>query len=373
MIGELESSVQRLVGALESHLDLVGEGAKIDADDTMNRFTLDAALGCLYKQNNVINMNLGQECAVIKVLAHGYTQVQENPVFKLGLIVPSIRKIADYFTLNFFPLGKWRRKVWQIVEHSARNRLKLIREHKMALEENGECLEGDNLKLRDGIQSEASLTDYIVDQFYAGKISRSELINSSVFLLGAGHKTPSDMLAFTLYQLARNQHVQDKVRASIREQGADSEYLDWVINESLRLSPPVASGPSRALSAELELAQFPGVVLPVGTFVHIPVYTIHRMPKYWGADANEFWPERWALRADFHPCQFMPFGAGLRACLGKEFALFEIRLLLSSLLSRFRFDCPEPKSDLNEFSAPLTVFIVHKTPIELFVSRVDRN
>lgn len=375
MVSELEDSVGRIIQALGRHLDKQGEGVRVNIEDLMDRFMIDVSLSCLYKQYNLVNFDLDQKCEWTDTIQRGFHELHSNSIFRLGFVVPPIRRFVDFFIFHFHPLGKWRRDIMQFLKSQARigfEARKQLEEMKRDPEfKNGDKFDEDNFILKDGTKFSRNLVDYIVDQFYAGKLTRGEYFNSSAFLFGASHKTASDALAFSLYQLGRNQDCQNKLRESLKKEGADSEYLGWVINESLRMYPPVSAGAHRMLETDLAIDSVPGgVVIKKGAFINTPLYTIHRLKKYWGDDADEFRPERWARQADFHPCQYMPFGAGLRTCLGKEFALHMIRMMLSSLISQFRFDCPEPKADLNEFSSPITIFLLQKTPFYAQVSHV---
>ena len=217
--------------------------------------------------------------------------------------------------------------------------------------------------------------DSIVEQLHLGKITKTEYMHSSLFLFTAAGKTAADVLSFAVLQLARNQEIQEKLRESIRKDGIESEYLSWVLNEALRLHPGVPGGPSRAVSQEFKLET--GHVFPPGTTVLTPLYTIHRLREYWGEDANEFRPERFADADKFHPCQFMPFGAGLRTCLCKDFAMFEMRTALCAPMNRYRFGKPSEGGKLNgwsrevEFYSPYLIFFLHKAPMLVSISRLE--
>ncbi|KAE8380493.1 cytochrome P450 [Aspergillus bertholletiae] len=113
-------------------------------------------------------------------------------------------------------------------------------------------------------------------------------------------------------------------------------YLNAVIYETLRLLPPAAGGFARQASEPIVLQ---GYALPEGTLITADTTTLHRDPRVW-PDADWFIPGRWVdghkgVRASER--NWYPFSAGSRTCIGKQFALKEVRLLLAILLRRFEF------------------------------------
>ena len=107
-----------------------------------------------------------------------------------------------------------------------------------------------------------------------------------------------------------------------------------VIQEALRLYPPVAF----LVREALEDINVKGIEIPKGINIQIPIPFLHQHPKLWGSDAHRFNPERFAdgiLRACKIPQAYMPFGAGTRTCLGQHFAMAELKVILSAILSQF--------------------------------------
>ena len=147
------------------------------------------------------------------------------------------------------------------------------------------------------------------------------------------------------YQLALNQlNVQDKLREEIKEvvkRNPESslydlsyiiEYLDCVINETLRLNAPLAQ-----VNCEcVEDYKFNDIYTPAGLQVIIPaVYFLHRDHDAW-PDTEKFDPERFRSDAKdtCHPCQFLAFGFRPRSCIGMGFALMEIKIALVKFLKK---------------------------------------
>ncbi|XP_049865758.1 cytochrome P450 4C1-like [Pectinophora gossypiella] len=171
-----------------------------------------------------------------------------------------------------------------------------------------------------------------------------ELQEETLTFMIAGNDTSASGAGFTLLMLARHQDVQLKVYDELKEVFGDStrsltaedlprlQYLDLVLKESLRLYPP-APVVLRKVEEDVKLPS--GIVLPAGSGVLVNIWALHRNPEYWGADAEQFRPERF-LTPLTHPAQFMPFSYGPRNCLGNHFAMLAMKTLLSTLLRTFR-------------------------------------
>jgi cytochrome P450 len=112
-----------------------------------------------------------------------------------------------------------------------------------------------------------------------------------------------------------------------------------VVTESLRLFPPIFFSGRQAVTPttleEIHIPSDPGLVIV------LPVVNYHRDPAVWGDDANVFRPDRFAdgvskaSSASAHA--YMPFGIGLRGCIGQGFALQEAKLVLGTLLQNYSF------------------------------------
>ncbi|XP_048582041.1 cytochrome P450 3A29 [Nematostella vectensis] len=178
------------------------------------------------------------------------------------------------------------------------------------------------------------------------KLSDPEIIAQSVTFLLAGHETSSNALSATAYYLALNPEVQERLRLEIRmaaetnsdksphELANDLEYLDCVVNEVLRLHPPVHTMNRECAQA----CVINGITIPAGMDVTIPFYSLHHDPDAW-PEPDKFDPERFRgpAKESRHPFQFIPFGAGPRNCIGMRFALNEVKLVLFQILSKYKF------------------------------------
>lgn len=369
VLSEIETSISLLIESIENKLEASEEarksGVTVEVDEMVHRFTLDLVFRCFYKQYDLIDFN-AKHCKWTELVDEGLSAPMRDPIIKIALTVPSLCRPIDWLMMNFHRQGKWRREIINFVK----TQTKLSLEARKQLGERkaqGEQVNEDNFVLRDGTRFQRNLIDHITDHLLDGKITRREYFNTSGFLINAADKTVCDALVHTLYRLAIDSTIQDKLRKSIEEAGTKSTYLDWVISESLRFMPPVPVGAARSIAVDMKIAD--DKILPAGTSVNFPSYTVHRLKEYWGEDAEEFRPERFAKSHEFHPMQYVPFGAGIRMCPGRELALFEMRELLSRLLPRYKFSC-KPKDDAYQFDSPFLVYILHNSPTYIRITRV---
>jgi cytochrome P450 len=159
-------------------------------------------------------------------------------------------------------------------------------------------------------------------------LSDEELRDELMTLLLAGHETTATALAWTLERLVRHPDVLDRLQREQREGG--EEYLDAVIKETLRLRP-VVPAVARRLQAPME---FGGWELPAGVNIAPSIYLLHRRPDLY-PDPTAFRPERFVGRSP-GTYEWIPFGGGVRRCLGASFAMFEMKTVLATVLRDVR-------------------------------------
>jgi cytochrome P450 len=155
-----------------------------------------------------------------------------------------------------------------------------------------------------------------------------ELRDELVTLLLAGHETTATALAWTFERLLANASALDRLRAELAA-GRD-DYLDAVIKESLRVRPIVPLI-ARSVRKPYELA---GYTIPAGVRISPSIYLTQRRADIY-PDPERFQPERW-LGVKPDPYAWLPFGGGIRRCLGMAFALFEMRVVLQAIVPRAR-------------------------------------
>ncbi|WP_410870166.1 cytochrome P450 [Nocardia sp. A7] len=172
--------------------------------------------------------------------------------------------------------------------------------------------------------------------------------NQVLTFLAAGHETTSAAMSFTLYYLAADPEILEKARAEVDavigadepafEQVAKLRYLRRVVDESLRLWP-TAPGYSRMAKEDTTLGgRYP---MPAGEPFFVLLPALHR-DFVWGDDPETFDPDRFLPeRIRARPAHaFKPFGTGVRACIGRQFALHQIVLVMSRVLQRYNPTLP---------------------------------
>jgi cytochrome P450 len=182
------------------------------------------------------------------------------------------------------------------------------------------------------------------------RMSPDELVFNMQFFIVAGHETTALALAWALYLLANAPREQDEAREQARAVlgdraagPADLAAMPLVreaLEESMRLYPPVGLL-ARTVVAEDELC---GRTMKPGDILFLPIWALHRHALLW-EQPEAFIPSRFDPSHKRDRYQYLPFGAGLRVCVGADFAMMQAQIILATLLARFRFlpALPAPK------------------------------
>jgi cytochrome P450 len=159
-----------------------------------------------------------------------------------------------------------------------------------------------------------------------GTMSDQELRDQLMTLLLAGHETTATALAWTFDLLLRHRSALTRLREEL--EGGDDEYLRATISESLRLRPVIPLA-GRRLTKELAVD---GLTLPAGTDVTPAIWLTHTRADIY-PEPFAFRPERF-LESPPDTYGWIPFGGGIRRCIGASFAEFEMRIALREVLTR---------------------------------------
>jgi cytochrome P450 family 135 len=162
-----------------------------------------------------------------------------------------------------------------------------------------------------------------------------ELRDELMTLLTAGHETTATGLSWAFERLLRHPRVLDRLLESLD----DDEYLDAVVKETLRVRPVVVDV-ARLLRRDVELG---GWRLPAGTLVLPAIAAVHVRPDLYPSP-QEFRPERW-LEGQAESYSWIPFGGGVRRCIGASFAQVEMRVVLREVLRRVRVRAPSTRPE----------------------------
>uniref|UniRef100_A0A3B3X374 unspecific monooxygenase n=1 Tax=Poecilia mexicana TaxID=48701 RepID=A0A3B3X374_9TELE len=254
-----------------------------------------------------------------------------NPLFLAVAFFPFLGPILEKFEFSFFP-----KSVTDFFYAS----LEKIKSNRETSQQKSRV---DFLQLmidsqkKNGLQKDKRLSDH-------------EILSQSMIFIFAGYETSSSSLTFLAYNLATNPEIMRKLqeeidstfpnKAPVQYQPLmEMDYLDSVINESLRLFP-IAPRLERVAKASVEIN---GLVIPKDMVVLVPTWPLHRDPEIW-PEPEKFKPERFSKKnqEDIDPYTYMPFGVGPRNCIGMRFALVVMKLAVVEILQRYSFSvCKE--------------------------------
>uniref|UniRef100_A0A182PYV7 Uncharacterized protein n=1 Tax=Anopheles epiroticus TaxID=199890 RepID=A0A182PYV7_9DIPT len=186
-----------------------------------------------------------------------------------------------------------------------------------------------------------------------------EIAAQAFIFFFAGFETSSTTLTCALHLLSKHPHVQREARRCVQDvltkhrneltydAVVEMEYLGWIVNETLRMHPPVATL-HRITTQPYQLPN--GSVIPEGVGVVIPNLAFHNDPDLF-SDPLDFKPERFSVKDDFkNNFSYLPFGEGPRICIGMRFGLLQTRLGLAMLLRNYSFTI-----DPSEAERPLPI------------------
>ncbi|KAL2549953.1 Cytochrome [Forsythia ovata] len=177
--------------------------------------------------------------------------------------------------------------------------------------------------------------------------SKNFIVDNCKNIYFAGHESTAVAASWCLILLALHPEWQARIREEMAQVCPDGTQMDadslpkmktvtMVIQEVLRLYPPAAFVSREALHD----TQIGHIVVPKGVCLWTLIPTLHRDPEIWGADANEFNPQRFEngiLKACKLPQVYIPFGLGPRLCLGRNFAMVQLKIVISLIISKFNF------------------------------------
>ena len=227
--------------------------------------------------------------------------------------------------------------------------------------------------LMNEIKSSNGPISEIINERRENKNRKEEVGNGLIFSY-AGHDTTGNTLTFLIYELCRNQNYQTILQEEVdRFWKLQDEkpiayndlkrlpFMTRCIMETLRLWPALANGTFRELEEDDYIIGTNGqkVKIQKGTYIQIPNWFRHRNPELWGADVNEFNPNRDFLDEElwdgtvinsYNPSthRFSPFTYIPRDCIGKNFSQIEMRIILLHLLQSYNFELADLQKNQND-------------------------
>ncbi|KAF7331242.1 Cytochrome P450 [Mycena kentingensis (nom. inval.)] len=313
------------------------EGRAVDFQDLIGRFTMDSASEMLFGvcTNSLASVGAGGDGdgrgdAFMKAAQGAMDVVGQR--LDLPVVWPLWEIWADGTEA---PMRVVREFIDPIIEERVGVRQRAL--------EKGETGEEEE-------EEEETLLDELIKSTSDTKILRDETFN----ILNAGRDTTMTTLTMVIYFLSMYPEINDRLRAEVLEQVGPTrrpdfddirsmKYMRAVINEALRLYPPVPFNGRQNIAATVfpspDASKKP-IYIPAGTECAYSVLMMHRQKDLWGEDADEFDPDRFLdERLKTHllgnAFQFLPFNAGPRICLGQQFAYNEVSFMLVRLLQSF--------------------------------------
>ncbi|MFB2772384.1 cytochrome P450 [Pelatocladus sp. BLCC-F211] len=207
-------------------------------------------------------------------------------------------------------------------------------------------------------QLDFSRTDILGDLIFAcdetgEKLSNEEVRDLLLSPIFAAVDASGTAISWSLYWIHRLRDVREKLLKELDSLGENPDpisivtlpYLSAVCNEVLRIYPTQLFTFPRLVESTIEIM---GYELHPGTIVLGNIYATHQR-EYLYPNPKEFQPERF-LEKQFSPYEFLPFGGGSRMCIGANFALFEMKLILATILSRYQLELVNRRPERSKFT-----------------------
>eukprot|EP00540_Astrosyne_radiata_P004179 CAMPEP_0116838830 /NCGR_PEP_ID=MMETSP0418-20121206/9432_1 /TAXON_ID=1158023 /ORGANISM="Astrosyne radiata, Strain 13vi08-1A" /LENGTH=280 /DNA_ID=CAMNT_0004468879 /DNA_START=91 /DNA_END=933 /DNA_ORIENTATION=+ len=241
-----------------------------------------------------------------------------------------------------FGIGKREQRIWQLTKVLNAFADRIIQATK------------DREEAGDDPQTKASETD-IVHRYIKYCRAQNEPIPTNKemrdLVLGfafAGRDTTTAGLSWTLYEVTKHKSVQARLLQELRQVVGNNKDISWdmlmhqlpylhaVVMESLRLHAPA---PESFRFAKADDVLPDGTKIPAGALIQFSSIAINRSTEIWGKDgADEFMPDRFFQEKEPSPYRFPTFGAGPRACPGKNLAMMEIKLIVAYLVLHYELE-----------------------------------
>ncbi|XP_007944894.1 cytochrome P450 4A11-like [Orycteropus afer afer] len=286
--------------------------------------TLDTIMKCAFTY---------QGCVQLDRNSHSYIQAIKN---MNKLVVSRVRNAFYQNDIIYWltPDGLLTRQACQLAHQHTD---KVIKLRKASLQEEGEL---EKMKRKRHM-------DFLDILLCAKMGNGSSLCNKDIraevdTFMFEGHDTTASGISWILYALAKHPKHQQSCREEIQSLLGNEAFITWdhlnkmpyttmCIKEALRLYPPVPNI-GRALSKPITFPD--GRSLPKGIRISLNFYALHHNPKVW-SDPEVFDPSRFAPSSSRHTHAFLPFSAGSRNCIGKQFAMMELKVAVALILLRF--------------------------------------
>uniref|UniRef100_A0A8D0UVS6 Uncharacterized protein n=1 Tax=Sus scrofa TaxID=9823 RepID=A0A8D0UVS6_PIG len=327
-VGLMAKSVQVMLDKWEQ---LVAQDPRLEIVGPVSLMTLDTIMKCAFSHQGSVQTD-------------GDSQSYIQAIWDLkNLIFSRLRSafLQNDIIYRLSPEGRQCQRACQKVHQHTGDRVIQLR--KTHLQKEGEM---ENVKKKRHL-------DFLDILLFARMENGNSLSDTDVraevdTFMAAGHDSTASGISWVLYALASNPEHQQRCREEIQGLLGDGTSITWdhldqmpyttmCIKEALRLYPPVPSV-GRELSKPITFPD--GRSLPAGIILSLSIYGLHHNPQVW-PNPEEFDPSRFAPGSARHSHAFMPFSGGSRNCIGKQFAMNEMKVAVALTLLRFEL-APDP-------------------------------
>ncbi|KAI9037703.1 cytochrome P450 [Aspergillus affinis] len=321
-IGWFDDHVKRFIGALPP------DGQVFDSQELFFRLALDAATDFLFGESVYsLSFAASNQTGVAEASCEGRQGFAEAFDYSQYVLFQRTIALHLYWLVNPSKFRQSNKIVHRFVDYYVDKALRQAGREK-----------ADS-------QQRYCFLQALAGQSKDAKVLRDQMVN----VLLASRDDTASLLSSIFYFLARHQDTWEKLKAEVRQTAhagpvtlkevQSLPYLRAVINEALRLFPPV---PINARVAHhdttIPVGGGPDGQAPVyikkGQSVVYSVWSVHRRTDIWGPDAEVFRPERWEERKQ-NAWEFLPFNGGPRACLGQQFAVVQASHLIFRIAQEF--------------------------------------
>ena len=200
------------------------------------------------------------------------------------------------------------------------------------------------------------LLQMLIDTEYEDgtKMSNQQLLDESLIIYVAGHETTAIAMAWAVYLIATHPNVEAKLVQSIADDLKGEApsfsnlrsltYTTQVIEEAMRLYPPAWLVDREAINDD----EVDGIKIKKGIPISCLIYSMHRHPDFW-ENPNDFDPERFSSenKKKHIPFSYIPFGGGPRLCIGNNFAMMEMQLIIAMIFNKYSFELIQDKGSID--------------------------
>ncbi|XP_040833770.1 cytochrome P450 4A7-like isoform X1 [Ochotona curzoniae] len=321
-VGLMADSVQVMLDKWEK---LPSQDSSLDVCEDISMMTLDTILKSAFSHEGNVQLDSGTSKSYIQA-------------------VKELSQLVSFRVRNVFhhnntlyrlsPAGRLMDRTCQLAHEHTDRVIKLRKAH---LQQEGELEKIRNKRRLDflDILLFAKMED-------GSSLSDEDLRAEVDTFMFEGHDTTASGISWIFYALATHPEHQQRCREEIQSILGDGASISWdhldkmpyttmCIKEALRIYPPVP-GVGRELTKPVTFPD--GRSLPKGIVVALSIYGLHHNPKVW-PNPEVFDPSRFAPGSDRHSHAFLPFSGGSRNCIGKQFAMNELKVAVALTLLRF--------------------------------------